>query len=95
MAFTAVVVVLISTVLHALWNAKIHKMDNPDIVITLSYLIFGLVCLPIAILDPPTEVIKFHWPMLPFETYSSLATAIWRCLDTAEREIEGFFKIEM
>ena len=80
MAFTAVVVVLVSTILHASWNAQIHKMNNPDIVITLSYLIFGLACFPIAILDPPTEVIKFLIP-------SAAAQAIYMwMLGTAYRE---------
>jgi len=80
MTFSAVVVVLISTIFHALWNARIHKMNNPDIVITLSYLLFGLACFPVAILDPPTEVIKFLIP-------SAVAQGIYMwMLGTAYRE---------
>ena len=48
---------LASTVLHAAWNARLHRSADPEVVIDLAYLAVGIVLLPAAFVDPPTEVV--------------------------------------
>ena len=48
---------LASTVLHAAWNARLHRSADPEVVIDLAYLAAGIVLLPAAFVDPPTEVV--------------------------------------
>ena len=48
---------LASTVLHAAWNARLHRTADPEVVIALAYLAVGIVLLPAAVMDPPTEVV--------------------------------------
>ena len=80
MTLTAVIVVLLSVVFHASWNARIHKMNSPDIVLILSYFIVGLLCFPFFLVDPPTGVTKFLIP-------SALAQSIYMwMLGTAYRD---------
>ena len=57
MPTSAVLLVLVSTVLHAGWNARLHRTADPEVVIALSYLAVGIVLLPAAVMDPPIEVI--------------------------------------
>jgi len=54
---SAVLLVLASTVLHAGWNARLHKGGDPEVVIALAYLFVGIVLLPTAVVDPPGEVL--------------------------------------
>ena len=57
MPLSAVLLVLVSAVLHAAWNARMHRCDDPEVVIVLAYLFVGVVLLPAAIVDPPGEVL--------------------------------------
>ena len=57
MPLTAVLLVLASTVLHAGWNARLHRDGDPEVVIALAYLFVGIVLLPTAVADPPGEVV--------------------------------------
>ena len=57
MPTSAVLLVLVSTVLHAAWNARLHRTADPEVVIALAYLAVGIVLLPAAFVDPPTEVV--------------------------------------
>lgn len=57
MPLDAVLLVLVSTVLHAGWNARLHRGGDPEVVIALAYLFVGVVLLPTAIADPPSEVV--------------------------------------
>ncbi|MBR13235.1 MAG: hypothetical protein CL442_08905 [Acidimicrobiaceae bacterium] len=57
MPLTAVLLVLASTVLHAGWNARLHRGGDPEVVIALAYLFVGIVLLPTAVADPPGEVV--------------------------------------
>ncbi len=57
MSTSAVLLVLASTVLHAGWNARLHRTADPEVVIALAYLAVGIVLLPAAFVDPPTEVV--------------------------------------
>ena len=57
MPTSAVLLVLASTVLHAGWNARLHRTADPEVVIALAYLAVGIVLLPAAVMDPPIEVI--------------------------------------
>ncbi len=56
MPLSAVLLVLASTVLHAGWNARLHRGGDPEVVIALAYLFVGIVLLPAAVVDPPGEV---------------------------------------
>jgi drug/metabolite transporter (DMT)-like permease len=53
---SAVLLVLASTVLHAGWNARLHRTADPEVVIALAYLAVGIVLLPAAVVEPPLEV---------------------------------------
>ena len=57
MPLTAVLLVLASTILHAGWNARLHRGGDPEVVIALAYLFVGIVLLPSAVADPPGEVV--------------------------------------
>ncbi len=57
MPLSAVLLVLASTVLHAGWNARLHRSTDPEVVIALAYLFVGIVLLPAAVVDPPGEVL--------------------------------------
>ena len=57
MPLEAVLLVLASTVIHAGWNARLHRMDDPAVVIATSYLWVGVVLLPMVVVDPPVEVL--------------------------------------
>ena len=57
MPLSAILLVLASTVLHAGWNARLHRGGDPEVVIALAYLFVGIVLLPAAIDDPPGEVV--------------------------------------
>jgi len=54
---SAILLVLASTVLHAAWNARLHRTADPEVVIALAYLTVGIVLLPAAVVDPPVEVL--------------------------------------
>lgn len=57
MPLEAVLLVLVSTVIHAGWNARLHRMDDPPVVIATSYFCVGIVLLPMVVVDPPFEVL--------------------------------------
>ena len=57
MPTSAVLLVLASTVLHAGWNARLHRTADPEVVIALAYLAVGIALLPAAVVDPPVEVV--------------------------------------
>ena len=57
MPTSAVLLVLASTVLHAGWNARLHRTSDPEVVITFAYLAVGIALLPAAVVDPPVEVV--------------------------------------
>ena len=57
MPLSAVLLVLVSTILHAGWNTRLHRGSDPEVVIALAYLFVGVVLLPTAIADPPSEVL--------------------------------------
>ena len=57
MPTSAVLLVLASTVLHAGWNARLHRTADPEGVIALAYLAVGIALLPAAVVDPPVEVV--------------------------------------
>ncbi|MBI00256.1 MAG: hypothetical protein CL467_06605 [Acidimicrobiaceae bacterium] len=57
MPLSAVLLVLVSTILHAGWNTRLHRGSDPEVVIALAYLFVGFVLLPTAIADPPSEVL--------------------------------------
>ena len=57
MPLSAVLLVLASTVLHAGWNARLHRGGDPEVVIALAYLFVGIALLPAAVDDPPGEVL--------------------------------------
>ncbi|MEC9467030.1 MAG: hypothetical protein VX980_00540 [Actinomycetota bacterium] len=57
MPLSAVLMVLVSTVLHAGWNARLHRGGDPEVVIALAYLFVGIILLPTAVVDPPSEVL--------------------------------------
>ena len=56
MPATAVLLVLVSTVLHAGWNTRLHRSADPETTVALSYLLVGIVLLPAVWFDPPSEV---------------------------------------
>ncbi|MBT3247411.1 MAG: EamA family transporter [Actinobacteria bacterium] len=56
MSTSAIALVLVSAVLHAGWNAYLHKLPDPQVVIALSYLSVGVVLLPVAVTNPPSGV---------------------------------------
>ncbi len=57
-----VVLILISALFHASWNALLHRSEDPSMSIVVSYLSFGVFLSPALIIDPPTEVIG--WALL-------------------------------
>ncbi|MDG2428545.1 MAG: hypothetical protein P8M16_08975 [Acidimicrobiales bacterium] len=57
MPLSAVLLVLVSAVLHAAWNARLHRCGDPEVVIVLAYFYVGIALLPAAIVDPPGEVL--------------------------------------
>ncbi len=57
MPLSAVLLVAVSTVLHAGWNARLHRAADPQVVIALAYLSVGVVLLPAAVVDPPDGVL--------------------------------------
>ena len=52
MPLEVVLLVLVSSVIHAGWNARLHRMENPEVVIVMAYLCVGVVLLPAAVVDP-------------------------------------------
>lgn len=56
MPTTAVLLVLVSTVLHAGWNTHLHRSADPETTLALAYLLVGIVLLPAVWFDPPSEV---------------------------------------
>ncbi len=57
MPLSAVLLVTASVVLHAGWNARLHRSDDPEVVVAMSYLLVGLALVPALVADPPTEVV--------------------------------------
>ena len=57
-----VVLILISALFHASWNALLHRSEDPSMSIVVSYFSFGVFLSPALIIDPPTEVIG--WALL-------------------------------
>lgn len=70
MQVSAIVLVLASAVLHALWNALLHRSADPPTAVLVSYLASGLVLLPALIIDPPVQALG--WALL-----SALAHALY------------------
>ena len=56
MPATAVLLVLVSTVLHAGWNTRRHRSADPETTVALAYFLVGIVLLPAVWFDPPSEV---------------------------------------
>lgn len=57
-----VILILISALFHASWNALLHRSEDPSMSIVVSYLSFGIFLSPALLIDPPTEVIG--WALL-------------------------------
>ena len=80
MPLEAVLLVLASTVIHAGWNARLHRMDDPAVVVATSYLWVGVVLLPMMVVDPPVEVLGWVFA-------SAAAQAVYiGCLGAAYRD---------
>ncbi|MBC8364277.1 MAG: hypothetical protein H8E59_04695 [Actinobacteria bacterium] len=80
MPLEAVLLVLVSSVVHAGWNARLHRMDNPEVVIAVAYLCVGVGLLPMAVVDPPTEVLVWVFA-------STAAQSVYMgCLGAAYRD---------
>lgn len=80
MPLEAVLLVLVSTVVHAGWNARLHRLADPEVVIATSYLCVGVALLPALAHDAPTEV--WGWVLA-----SALAQAVYMgCLGSAYRD---------
>lgn len=60
MTVSAVVLVLASSLLHALWNARTHAGDDPRAVLAGSYVVAGVLFSPWVVMDPPWSV----WPII-------------------------------
>jgi|TARA_B100000315_G_scaffold49121_1_gene43755 drug/metabolite transporter (DMT)-like permease len=80
MPLEVVLLVLVSSVIHAGWNARLHRMENPEVVIVMAYLCVGVVLLPAAVVDPPVEVLGWTFA-------STAAQAVYvGCLGSAYRD---------
>ncbi|SVC35657.1 uncharacterized protein METZ01_LOCUS288511, partial [marine metagenome] len=80
MPLEVVLLVLVSSVIHAGWNARLHRMENPEVVIIMAYLCVGVVLLPAAVVDPPVEVLGWTFA-------STAAQAVYvGCLGSAYRD---------
>ena len=62
MSIFVVLIILISALFHAGWNALLHRSEDPSMSIVVSYLSFGILLSPAIFLDPPTEVMG--WAVL-------------------------------
>lgn len=56
MSGLSVLLVLVSAGLHATWNRYLHGREDHVAVLAVSYLSGGLLLLPWAVVDPPTQV---------------------------------------
>ena len=80
MPLEAVLLVLASSVVHAGWNARLHRLGDPAVVIATSYLWVGVALLPAAVVDPPVEVLGWVFA-------SAAAQAVYvGCLGSAYRD---------
>ncbi len=68
MSGLSVALVLASAVLHAGWNRYLHGCEDRLAIMSVSYLSGGLVLLPVAVVNPPTEVIG--WVLLSAVTHA-------------------------
>jgi len=65
----SVALVLVSAVLHAAWNRYVHRCDDRLAVLAVSYLSGGLLLLPWAVVNPPTQA--GGWVLLSVVAHAS------------------------